>query len=113
MKIVRAHARIYSRTTFRAQRSLVGGVHSFRSGGDVVADSVGASERRAAFPTNVTGLLVRFFFCLIIFAFDLYIDHGGVHFAQFFLSAVHAVAARCKLPFALRPGLSQEREDAP
>jgi len=25
-----------------------------------------------------------------------------------FLSAVRAVAARCKLPFALRPGLSQE-----
>jgi len=29
-------------------------------------------------------------------------------YAVRFLSAVRAVAARCKLPFALRPGLSQE-----
>jgi len=30
-------------------------------------------------------------------------------FCPVFLSAVPAVAARCKLPFALGPGLSQER----
>jgi len=28
--------------------------------------------------------------------------------AVYFLSAVRAVAARCKLPFALRPGLPHE-----
>jgi len=36
-------------------------------------------------------------------AYDL--DYGG---ALLIPSAVRAMAARCKLPFALRPGLSQE-----
>jgi len=40
----------------------------------------------------------------------MYLDYGGIQFYPFFPSAVRAVAARCKLPSALRPGLS--REDA-
>jgi len=51
-------------------------------------------------------------FCLIILAFSLSRLWRRT-FYPFFPSAVRAVAARCKLPFALRPGLSQERVVAP
>jgi len=50
-------------------------------------------------------------FCFFILAFDLYRSWRRT-FCPVFLSAVRAVAARCKLPFALRPGLSQEIEGA-
>jgi len=46
----------------------------------------------------------RYFICLIVLAFGLYRSWRR-KFCPVFLSAV---AARCKLPFALRPGLSQE-----
>ena len=36
-----------------------------------------------------------------------YLNYGGVHFVHF-PSAVRAVTALCKLPFALRLGLSQD-----
>jgi len=37
-----------------------------------------------------------------------YLDHGETIYSPFFPSVVCAVAARCKLPFALRLGLSRE-----
>jgi len=46
-------------------------------------------------------------FCLFILAFDL-CRLWRRTFCPVFPSAVRAVAARCKLPFALRPGLSRE-----
>jgi len=49
------------------------------------------------------------FFCLSILACDLYRSWRRT-FYPIILSAVRAVAARCKLPFALRPGLSEEDE---
>ena len=55
-----------------------------------------------------TKVPLDFFFCLIILAFDLSRSWRRT-FCPVSLSAVRAVAARCKLPFALRPGLSQER----
>jgi len=51
------------------------------------------------------------FFCLIILAFDLGRSWRRT-FCPVFLSAVRTVAARCKHPIALRPGLSQEKVDA-
>jgi hypothetical protein len=50
------------------------------------------------------------FFLFNHFSLTTYLDHGGVHVqsVSWPLSAVRAVAARCKLPFALRPGLSRE-----
>ena len=50
------------------------------------------------------------FVCLIIRAFDLCRSWRRT-FCPVFLSVVLAVAARSQLPFALRPGLSQERVD--
>jgi len=44
----------------------------------------------------------RFFFCLIILAFDLYRSWRRT-FCPVFLSAVRAVAARCKLPLCPPP----------
>jgi len=58
------------------------------------------------------GMSNAVFFCLFILAFDLYRSWRRT-FCPVSLSAVRAVAARCKLPFALRPGLSQERADVP
>jgi len=49
----------------------------------------------------------RCFFCLIILAFDLCRSWRRA-FCPVFLSAVRAVAARCKLPFALRPACPRE-----
>ena len=51
------------------------------------------------------GLL--WFFCLFIPACDLYRSWRRA-FCPIILSAVRAVAAHCKLPFALRPGLSRK-----
>jgi len=53
-----------------------------------------------------------FFFCLFMLAFDLYSSWRRT-FCPVFLTAVRAVAARCKLLFVLRPGLSQEKVDVP
>ena len=50
---------------------------------------------------------VILFVCLFILAFDLYRSWRRT-FCPVFLFAVRAAAARCKLPFTLRPGLSQE-----
>jgi len=47
------------------------------------------------------------FFCLVILAFSPSRLWRRT-FSPFFPSAVRAVAARCKLPFALRPGLPRE-----
>jgi len=47
------------------------------------------------------------FFCLFILACDLYRSRRRT-FYPIFLCAVRTVAARCKLPFALRPCLSEE-----
>jgi len=47
------------------------------------------------------------FFFFIHYSRATYLDHGRVCTVRF-LSAVRALAARCKLPFALRPGLSHE-----
>jgi len=58
---------------------------------------------------RLTGQNLEFFFCLIILAIDLYRSWRRT-FCPVFLSAVRAVAARCKLPSALRPGLSQEKK---
>jgi len=65
----------------------------------------GLSARRLS---AMTRLLLAVIFCLIILAFDLSRSWRRT-FCPIFLSAVRAVAARCKLPFALHPGLSQER----
>jgi len=46
-----------------------------------------------------------FVFCLS-YSHLAYLDYGGVHFDRF-PAAVRALAARCKLSFAFRPGLSQ------
>jgi len=43
---------------------------------------------------------VNFF---LSYSHSTYLDRGGVHFIRFFLSAVRAVAARCKLPFCPPP----------
>jgi len=56
--------------------------------------------------------VVFFCFCLIILAFGLCRSWRRT-FCPVFLSAVRAVASRCKFPLALRPGLSQERVDVP
>jgi len=48
------------------------------------------------------------FFMFIHYSHATYLDHGEIMHSPFFPSAVRAVAARCKLPFGLRPGLSQE-----
>jgi len=47
------------------------------------------------------------FFLLFVLACDLYRSWRRA-FCPVFLSAVRAVAALCKLPFALRPGLSHD-----
>jgi len=52
-------------------------------------------------------MIVGYFFCLFIHACDLCRSWRRI-FYPIFLSAVHGVAARSKLPFALRPGLSQK-----
>jgi len=49
----------------------------------------------------------RAFFCSIILVFGLSRLWWRT-FYPFFPSTVRAVAVRCKLPFALRPGLSRE-----
>ena len=41
-----------------------------------------------------------------------YIEHGGIYFAQFFCPQSTQWRLVAISPFALRPGLSQEREDA-
>ena len=50
------------------------------------------------------------FFCLIALAFSLSRLWRRT-FYPFLPSALRAVAARCKLPFAIRPGLSRERRE--
>jgi hypothetical protein len=47
------------------------------------------------------------FFFVYSYPREAYLDYGGVHFYRF-LAAVRAMAARCKLPSAIRPGLSCE-----
>jgi len=54
------------------------------------------------------------FFCFNRYSHATYLDHGEIMYSPFPvrcpLSAVSAVAACCKLPFALRPGRSQKDE---
>jgi hypothetical protein len=47
------------------------------------------------------------FFFVYSYSHEAYLDYGSVHFDRF-LAAVRAVAARCKLPSAIRPGLPHE-----
>jgi hypothetical protein len=49
----------------------------------------------------------KFFFLVYSYSHEAYLDYGGVHF-DLFPAAVRARAARCKLPSAIRPGLSHE-----
>jgi hypothetical protein len=50
--------------------------------------------------------LPAFFFLVLSYSQVAYLDYGGALFDRF-PAAVRAMAALCKLPFALRPGLSQ------
>jgi hypothetical protein len=54
-------------------------------------------------------LACSFFFCFS-YSHVAYLDYGGALFDRF-PAAVRGMAARCKLSFALRPGLSHENED--
>ena len=52
-------------------------------------------------------------FCFVLsYSHEAYLDYGGVHFDRF-PAAIRAVAARCKLSFALRPGLYQPATGRP
>ena len=52
------------------------------------------------------------FFFVKSYSHEAYLDYGGVHFDRF-PAAVRAMAARCKLSFAIHPGLSQEDRRCP
>jgi hypothetical protein len=53
-------------------------------------------------------MTVFLFFFVYSYSRAAYLDYGGVHFNRF-PAAVRQMAARCKLPSALRLGLSQQR----
>jgi hypothetical protein len=56
---------------------------------------------------GILGGFMLFFF-VYSYSHEAYLNYGGVHF-DLFLAAVRAGAARCKLPSAIRPGLSREK----
>jgi hypothetical protein len=53
--------------------------------------------------------LFFFFFFVYSYSHEAYLDYGGVHFDRF-PAVVRTLAARCKLPFAIRPGVSHEKK---
>jgi hypothetical protein len=57
-------------------------------------------------------LVTAVIFFVLSYSHVAYLDYGGVPLDRF-PAAVRALATRCKLSLALRPGLSQEIESAP